>query len=139
MALDENNNERNYLYGRLLAVADVTEYKATSREDGNWRQTNAVRYMQRFQQQPLDTWRKLHAIYLPPYFSKLKGRSARYAKLIDRITDKFQPGDMAKSTPLDGRFLEGYSCQKQALFLKKDKIDVTNNSEEDENNDNIAE
>lgn len=131
MALDENNRERNYLYGRLLAVADVAEHDAMSGNDSTWRQTNASRYMQRFQQRPQSTWLKLFSICLPPYFGRLKKKSVRYTKLIDQITDKFQPGDMEKSSPLDVRFLEGYSCQKQALFQKGN--DRTDNNKEDEN------
>lgn len=121
MALDEKNNERNYLFGRLLAVADVAEIDAMS-DTESYRQTNAMRYLLRFQQRPLETWMKLFAM-LQPYLERLKGKSIRYTKLIDEITSKFLPGDMATSCPLDGRFLEGYSCQKQALFTKKNVAD----------------
>ena len=134
MALDENNTNRDYLYGRLLAVADVAEYKAMSSLDTKERQTNAVRYMQRFQQRPAETWTNLRSHYLPPYLARLKGNGVFYTKLMDEITAKFQQNAMGDPDPLDVRFLEGYSCQKQKLFEKKDrngKNDATDEEEEE--------
>ena len=46
MALDVNCTRRDYLYGRLLAVADRIEYRTFDKDDG--RQTNAKRYMNAF-------------------------------------------------------------------------------------------
>ncbi|MFP3361001.1 type I-C CRISPR-associated protein Cas8c/Csd1, partial [Planococcus sp. SIMBA_143] len=50
VALDQENNNRDYLFGRLLAVADVFERRALGKEEK--RATNAIRYMNSFAQQP---------------------------------------------------------------------------------------
>ncbi len=47
MALDNKEKDRNYLYGRLLAVADRIEYSTYDEKDGG-RVTNAKRYMSTF-------------------------------------------------------------------------------------------
>jgi CRISPR-associated protein Csd1 len=133
MVLDEEQTDRNYLYGRLLAVADVVESRALFVSDSNWRQTNAVRYMQRFQQRPLETWMKLYTTYLPPYLNRLRGKGVSCTNLILTIIAKFLPGDMNNDS-LNGLFLEGYSLQKLALTPKSKKNDVAdqNNNQNDE-------
>ena len=50
--LDKDNRNRDYLYGRLLALADLAEYEATDRPDRRALPTNAVRLTQRFVQLP---------------------------------------------------------------------------------------
>ncbi len=115
--LDTSCTERSYLYGRLLAVVDAAERDALGRE--NYRETNAFRYMQIFRQRPFDTWAKLHSLALP-YFAKLGSYSERYKRIIGEITALFEPGDFESSQPLDGRFLQGYYCQRQAMYTKKD-------------------
>ena len=49
VALDKKETDRNYLYGRLLAVADRIEYLTYDEKD-NGRVTNAKRYMSTFSQ-----------------------------------------------------------------------------------------
>lgn len=133
MELDESSTERNYLFGRLLAVADVVEELALSGQEKG-RQTNAVRYMQRFQQRPLETWNTLRSGLIIPYLRKLKN-GTYFTRLMDDITNLFEPGDMALQKPLDGRFLEGYSNQKRKLYAKNDKtLKSMTMNEEDENN-----
>jgi len=133
MELDESSTERNYLFGRLLAVADVVEELALSGQEKG-RQTNAVRYMQRFQQRPLETWNTLRSGLIIPYLRKLKN-GTYFTRLMDDITNLFEPGDMALQKPLDGRFLEGYSNQKRKLYSKNDKtLKSMTMNEEDENN-----
>src|SRR5690606_12222801 len=50
VALDQTIEDRSYLFGRLLAIADVLERSAL--RDGEKRDTNAVRYMTAFQRHP---------------------------------------------------------------------------------------
>lgn len=126
VALDETNRDRSYLYGRLLALADMAEYSAMDKN--NYRQTNAIRYMQMFQQRPLDTWRKLHGLLLP-YFAKLGWSSERYKKLIGQVEDLFLEGDHDSLEPLKGTYLHGYYCQRQALFTKKEQPEGEKNND----------
>ena len=67
MALDRERSSRDYLYGRLLALADGLESHAL-RVAKESRQTNAERLMHRFSQRPYTTWRTIELAL---------GRSAR--------------------------------------------------------------
>lgn len=68
LALDENNDDRSYLFGRLLAVADVLERRALGKEEK--RATNAIRYMNSFSKHPERTWRVIQES-LQPYQARL--------------------------------------------------------------------
>ena len=119
MALDINRKTRDYLYGRLLAVADRLEehalYKAKEK-----RATNAARYMQRFACLPNKTWMQIY-LSLIPYMARLGG--AKYYKdLMDEIKCKFDPiDDFNSDKPLSGEFLLAYHCQRAALWKKGDE------------------
>lgn len=113
VALDTTNTERNYLYGRLLAVANQVEMLAM----GNFsRQTNAIRYMQAFQLKPVETWRRINNLLIP-YLSRLRN-AGWYQAAINEIGEKI---DFTDNTPLDGRFLGGYYAQGYAYKLEADK------------------
>src|SRR3972149_3686674 len=61
MALDESRRSRDYLYGRLLALADSLEQWALNKAGEN-RQTNAARLMQRFADCPYSTRREIELV-----------------------------------------------------------------------------
>ncbi len=121
MSLDLTNTNRDYLYGRLLAIADHLEAKALRDEQGQQkRPTNAARMMQQFSQRPYRTWKQIHDA-LPPYFWKLKSSTSNWYK--DEIADvccKFVPEEFKSDDPLTGEYLLGYYCQWQELrkFIK---------------------
>ena len=54
MALNKECDNRDYLYGRLLAVADRIEYRTFEKEKDTARVTNAKRYMSTFSQRPFE-------------------------------------------------------------------------------------
>jgi CRISPR-associated protein Csd1 len=120
MALDESRKQRDYLYGRLLALADSLEHWALS-EAGESRQTNAARLMQRFAEHPYTTWRTIE-LSLGPYKARLGPRSTKRQKLISEVIDMFEPEDYINDKKLSGEFLLGYHCQLEAL-KHKDKPD----------------
>ena len=64
MSLDTENRSRDYLYGRLLAVAENTESYALYLA-GEKRSTTAERYMQRFAEHPFATWRNIELALKP--------------------------------------------------------------------------
>ena len=117
MALDETRNTRDYLYGRLLAIADVLEERALTGAEKN-RPTNAVRYMQQFSQRPFRTWKQIHDL-LTPYLMRLGTKAAYYKNLIGQVEDLFSPEDFVSNKPLLGEYLLGYYCQRQKLWEKK--------------------
>lgn len=125
MALDEHERDRSYLYGRLLAVADKIEEDAQKQGESS-RTTNAMRYMQRFQQRPGDTWVTLR-LKLEPYFRRLSPKQQGwYRYQLSQIESSFWPGEMVLQQPLDVRFLEGFSCQTTYRH-EKTRVNENNN------------
>ncbi len=116
MALEEERNTKDYLYGRLLALAESIERIAlTSAEN---RPTNAERLMQRFADKPFSTWRNIE-LALAPYKQRLKANrpgflANREADLIS-VKNLFKSEDFCDDKKLTGEFLLGYDCQRSLL------------------------
>jgi len=121
MSIDESCVSRDYLYGRLLAIAEKLEDVAL-RIGGENRQTTAVRYIQQFAQRPFTTWRNIE-LALTPYKNKLRGRRAGFLvnkeKELDEIMNKFDRAEFVTDNPLSGEFLLGYHAQKMAYRTEK--------------------
>jgi len=117
MALDENRKTRDYLYGRLLAIADNLEEWAIKTAGEN-RQTNAARLMQRFAEHPYSTWRTIE-LALVPYKARLGNKAAKHQRLITKVMNMFEPDDFINDKKLHGEFLLGYHCQREALWRKE--------------------
>ena len=108
--LDPSCRERDYLYGRLFAVAHKLELDARGVKETP---TCAVRSMTHFVQQPADAWQKLY-LQLLPYLRQLgkTGYRARdYQYLLGRIERLFSPADRQSTQPLSYLFLAGFSAQ----------------------------
>ena len=115
MALDKTRATRDYLYGRLLAVADGIEGWAL-RGTGEQRQTNAARYTQRFAERPFSTWRQL-SLALEPYRQRLGPQKLhKFDEAQSGIMNLFRPEDFTSDAKLSGEFLLGYWCQRAAFF-----------------------
>lgn len=116
MTLEENNRSRDYLYGRLLAIAERIEEIALS-VGGETRPTTAARMMQRFADRPFSTWRNIE-LGLQPYMQRLQnarpGFLTNRRKELDEVSCDFQPGEFAIEKALSGEFLLGYHCQRMA-------------------------
>lgn len=119
MSLDETRKSRDYLYGRLLAIADVLEERSLSDAEKN-RPTNATRYMQQFSQRPFRTWKQIHDS-LTPYLMRLADKAYYYKNLIAEVEGLFNPDDFISNKPLTGEYLLSYYCQRQKMWEKKDK------------------
>lgn len=120
MALEEDRTSRDYLYGRLLAVADnIESYALTSAETN--RDTTAARLMQRFADRPFSTWRNIE-LALMPYKSRLRSSEMKAGflwkreKLMDEIQHKFLADDFTNDRALSAEFLLGFHCQRRELF-----------------------
>ena len=111
MSLDTQNRSRDYLYGRLLAVAENTESYALYLA-GEKRATTAERYMQRFAEHPFATWRNIE-LALKPYQERLRNNGKDTgAQAIGEIMELFATDDFTCDDKLSGEFLLGYHCQK---------------------------
>lgn len=118
MVLENERKSRDYLFGRLLAVADLLE-SAALREAGENRQTTAIRLMQRFSEFPYSTWKDIE-LALIPYASRLGSKSHYYESKISEIMELFEGDDFRDNRKLSGEFLLAYHCQKADQFKKKD-------------------
>lgn len=119
MALENERTTRDYLYGRLLALAEHIEKAALTGSEKN-RDTSAAKLMQRFAERPASTWRTIE-LALTPYKSRLRsskgGLMHNFDALHDQIVCAFQGNDFTNDSPLSGEFLLGYHCQREALRL----------------------
>ncbi len=128
MTLEKERKSRDYLYGRLLAVADLMEGEALKRAEEN-RQTTAIRLMQRFSEFPYTTWKDIE-LALVPYTSRLGPElTGYYQGRIAEIMELFEGDDFRDNSNLSGEFLLAYHCQRNDQFKKKDKKE---NAEVDE-------
>lgn len=128
MTLEINNKSRDYLYGRLLAVAERIEKVALSIA-GEKRMTSAERLMQRFADRPYSTWLTIE-LGLKPYMQRLKisreGFLINRKKDLDAIMSSFNTAEFMSDKKLSGEFLLAYHCQRQEIY----NTSKTGNSEE---------
>ena len=130
MSLDTQNRSRDYLYGRLLAVAENTESYALYLA-GEKRATTAERYMQRFAEHPFATWRNIE-LALKPYQERLRNNGKDTgAQAIGEIMELFATDDFTCDDKLSGEFLLGYHCQKMGIARRIAEFSV-NKSKTDE-------
>jgi len=127
MDLDKSRRTRDYLYGRLLALADSLEQWALNKA-GEDRQTNAARFMQRFAEHPYSTWRTIE-LSLSPYKARLGGQSQKRQAMIDEVKNMFDTEDFVSDKKLSGEFLLAYSCQREKLRQKGNSNTNGNGSE----------
>jgi CRISPR-associated protein Csd1 len=117
MALEEERNSRDYLYGRLLAVAEKIELMALYFANER-RETATARLMQRFADRPYSTWRTIETS-LAPYKSRINAKRPSllngYIDLIDEIACKFETDEFKLDSRLEGEFLLAYHCQRKWL------------------------
>lgn len=123
MSLDTQNRSRDYLYGRLLAVAENTESYALYLA-GEKRATTAERYMQRFAEHPFATWRNIE-LALKPYQERLRNNGKDTgAQAIGEIMELFAIDDFTCDDKLSGEFLLGYHCQKMEIVHRIAELSV---------------
>lgn len=115
MTLERDYKSRDYLYGRLLALAESIEHRALKLSGEN-RITNAERLMQRFSSRPFSTW-KIIDESLRPYRDRLKiskdgGLLHYWEREIEEVANLFDHTSFSNDKPLSGEYLLGYYCQK---------------------------
>lgn len=121
MALDKKCKKRDYLYGRLLAVAERVEWCTYIKDKDLKRVTNAKRYMTTFSQRPYTTWKILEE-NLQPYLNKLEFKTRTYYEnVLNEILWLFEKADYHNDTPLEGLYLLGYHCQLFEFQQNKEK------------------
>lgn len=122
MALDTKERDRNYLFGRALAYAEMLENYALNlqnkKQSGDAgqsqdekRSTNAERLQVAFSQHPARTWETLYHALLP-YLERLGQKAAHYREELDEIISNIDTRDFTNE-PLNEIYLLGYACQMQ--------------------------
>ena len=127
MALDTETNDRNYLFGRMLAVADVLERRALGSEET--RATNAIRYMNAFAKHPARTWLTIQSS-LQPYQARLGMKATYLSKIIDEIGNKFAINEF-NNQPLTGVYLLGFYSQRHELYQSQKQASSNDDSAEE--------
>ena len=118
MGLDIENETRDYLFGRLLGIAEAFESNELKRKDEK-RATNATRYFNAFTQHPARVWLAIQK-QLHPYKVRPSEYSQRYIRMLQEIESKIKPEDM-NNKPLGPQFLLGYSSQIRDFYIKKEE------------------
>ncbi len=123
MALQQDNASRDYLFGRLLAVANKVEKIALSSSESN-RLTTAERFMTQFVNRPASTWLNISntlAPYQQRLFNNYQGYDKATKALISQITDMFNPADFTSNQKLTPEFLLGF--HNQLIWLENHKVE----------------
>ncbi len=134
MALETDNTSRDYLYGRLLAIAERIEDTAL-RVSGINRPTAACRLMQRFSDRPYSTWLSI-CKQLVPYKHQLKnsrrGFLINMEKELDQVVDLFESETFMRNDKLTPEFLLGFHSERLHLHTKSKSSEPgeTNTTEE---------
>lgn len=145
---DMQNKDRDYLFGRLLALAQKVELDARA-GSGETRPTNAERLQIAFARHPARTWQILFH-QLDPYRRSLESRRgdvapddvSKEAKAIrggvwllgeiNRVVAKIGETDVGfTDIPLGPNYLLGYSSSLNSFYTKKTKEDSDEMEEEE--------
>lgn len=106
MYLEPNRDDRDYLYGRLLALADNFEESVLRKQGVKDRPTNAIKLMSNFTAKPYTTWGTLWK-QLTPYLKSANGGSW-FRNEVDDVMALFKEGDFEDNKALSPMFLLGY-------------------------------
>lgn len=132
LALEKDNQDRSYQFGRLLAVLDKAEGDILHKR-GEDRDTNALRMQSVFVRRPAYAAKVILDQLKTAYYPRMTpGSRVFYEQLIGEIYEKLSdcctPQEF--NAPLKETYLLGYYLQRNDLFKKKEN---TENTEESEN------
>lgn len=119
MALDENQRDRSYIFGRLLAIAQQIEEYALYTV-GEKRETNAERLMHQFKLHPYKTW-GIITDKLRPYIARLGYKATDLVELMTRVNAMLPYEEFTSLKKLDDSYILGYYCQRQVFIEERNK------------------
>jgi CRISPR-associated protein Csd1 len=136
MTLEENRTSRDYLFGRLLAIAERIEGFALYLSNPNpkdQRQTNAARLTQCFADRPSSTWRTI-SLALVPYKAQLASKAGGFLynmeQLLESVITSFKHDDFISDLRLSTEYQLGYYCQRAVLWEKQEGSGEGNSADE---------
>lgn len=117
VALDYSCRQRDYLYGRLLAIAEAAEASTYGKDEE--RITNASRYFEAFSNKPYQTWGVIYN-RLTPYLNRMEtGRRRYYENLLGEVMEQFELKEFEDNSKLKPLFLLAYHCQLNQMLRRK--------------------
>ena len=120
LALEPNSKDRNYQFGRLLAVMEKVE--RDTYEPDEKREPNAIRYQSVFVRKPMETTSKIMEKLKDAYYPEIKvGNRIFYERLIGEILNMISESDENWNDPLKDTYLMGYYLQKRELYTKNEE------------------
>ena len=118
MALEPENKDRSYQFGRLLAVLEKAEKDAY--REGETRETNAIRMQSVFVQRPGYASKIIIDQLKNAYYPHLDLRKRNYyERLIGQIMQVISESEEGYNKPLKETYILGYYLQKNDLYAKK--------------------
>lgn len=122
LTLNVEERNRSYLFGRLLAVAELAERRTYDKEET--REPYAIRMQSVFSRRPMYAWRMIRE-NLNPYLARMvPGARISYERWMDEIMEKLSLTDASElNRSLEDVYLLGYSHQRTAMFNQKKDAD----------------
>ena len=131
MSLNRESKSRDYLYGRLLAIAERTEEMALFIANMS-RPTTVDQLMFRFSERPFATWPLIYK-QLKLNMQQLQISRAGFLnnmkKELDSVMDKFDDDEFKSDDKLSGEFLLGYHAERLYL-MNQNSTKLGENEEE---------
>ncbi len=124
MSIELDRLDRDYLYGRLLAAADMLEESILKSSEKARLETAAIRYMQVFSQRPYSTWATIHRA-LSPYLAKTKHWVANQE--MQKVMERFSCDEFKDDRPLSGLYLIGYYHEREYISTRLKELKASNN------------
>lgn len=106
--------DRDTLYGCLVAIADVCELETSG--DSRGIGTNALLLMAKCAASPPGGWAHLHDKLLPSFYALNIERVAFYQRLIRKTEESFSVEERMNAAPLGSGFVHGYLSMRSALL-----------------------
>jgi CRISPR-associated protein Csd1 len=130
MSLEPKSQDRNYQFGRLLAVLEVAERKAY--KDDEKREPNAIRMQAAFSQSPLHSSRVIWEQVKVAYFPDLDlGSRIYYDRLMSEIVEQLSQHSVEElNQPLGDTYLLGYYLQRNELYKSKKEKEMEDQQNE---------
>lgn len=120
MSLKKESNDRSYLFGRMLAIADKMEEQVCFKEGVKGRKTNARKFWSTYVRKPARTWAVIYDKLLP-YMNRLSDASKRYyASLLGEVLSKLEDTNAYNNEQLKETYLLGYYSQYESFGKKEE-------------------
>ena len=125
----EQEKERAELFGRLLAIMDAMEQKATyssEQENVNKRLTNAKKLWNAYTRRPMTTFERLNQKMKQAYEGRLTGGTASFMEdEITNLVNRLNEIGGFTNKPLREEYLLGYCAQREKMRWNKEEENTT--------------